>query len=707
MRYLVVILLAAALILGQAAPSRAYTLQFTSTSATTQVKWPTSIIRVELSSSLNSPPPNIKAGSDVVGAARRALAHWSEASNLQFNIVTSEALAATNDGVNLITVSSVNSSRFTCPDPLTGVGGAQGRSRVDFDPASGNIMEADISISPLNCVPFSTDGTINTYDLEATFTHEIGHMLGLEHTGVVGATMQPRQGLNGLFGQPAQTMHTLSDDDRAGIRAIYGPRVGLGRIEGTVSFSPAVAAYGAHVWAEEVSTGRVEASNIALQNGAYRIDSLAPGQYRVVTEYLNEPVNAGEIASRSGAYQGIGQTPQFRTVEAGQVSVPSDGVATLNISVGGTPFLNPTFIGTNGQLSTIPVPIVPGRTINISLGGESIHTVTASGISVTSPFITVNQASVQLLFIQAPQGSVPVLNFDITVDSIAPPGDYSIRLVSNAGEVTYISGGLTIDLPFGVRSGNPIDDTQFFVAQHYRDFLNREPDASGFAFWTNQIESCGADLQCRELRRINVSAAFFLSAEFQETGFLVYRFHQAAFNTGEHLRLNKFLPDTQAVSRGVVIGQPGALAQLEANKQAFANDFVARPEFLALYPVTMANGQFIETLNANTGGSLSPAESESLINRLNSATINRAQALREVAEDAEFGAREKNRAFVLMQYFGYLRRNPPDAPEPTLDFQGFNFWLAKLNQFGGDFVKAEMVKSFIISGEYRSRFGAA
>ena len=58
-----------------------------------------------------------------------------------------------------------------------------------------------------------------------------------------------------------------------------------------------------------------------------------------------------------------------------------------------------------------------------------------------------------------------------------------------------------------------------------------------------------------------------------------------------------------------------------------------------------------------------------------------------------------------MQYFGYLRRNPNDPPEPTLDFQGYNFWLNKLNQFKGDFVGAELVRAFIDSSEYRRRFG--
>src|SRR5215204_1605543 len=105
--------------------------------------------------------------------------------------------------------------------------------------------------------------------------------------------------------------------------------------------------------------------------------------------------------------------------------------------------------------------------------------------------------------------------------------------------------------------GNPIDVDQSFARQHYRDFLNREPDSAGLAFWTNEIAQCGADAQCRESKRVNVSAAFFLSIEFQQTGYLVYRAHQAAFKTGERLRLSTFLTDTQNVARSVVVGRDG------------------------------------------------------------------------------------------------------------------------------------------------------
>ena len=74
-----------------------------------------------------------------------------------------------------------------------------------------------------------------------------------------------------------------------------------------------------------------------------------------------------------------------------------------------------------------------------------------------------------------------------------------------------------------------------------------------------------------------------------------------------------------------------------------------------------------------------------------------------MADNAAFKQREFRPAFVLMQFFGYLRRNPDDPPDNN--FSGYDFWLAKLNQFNGNFVQAEMVRAFISSAEYRGRFG--
>jgi CubicO group peptidase (beta-lactamase class C family) len=264
--------------------------------------------------------------------------------------------------------------------------------------------------------------------------------------------------------------------------------------------------------------------------------------------------------------------------------------------------------------------------------------------------------------------------------------------------------------------GNPIHLDQFFVRQHYLDFLNREPDAPGLEFWVNNITGCGAEMTCREVTRINTSAAYFLSIEFQETGYLAERFYKASYGDatgastlgGTHqisvpiIRFDEFLADTEAIRQGVIVGQAGWETALENNKQAFAAEFVQRQRFLSALPETMTPAQFVDALNTNSGNSLSKPERDQLVDDLASGIKSRGQVLRAVAEDEDLTRAEMNHAFVLMQYFGYLRRNPNDLPDA--DYTGYDFWLTKLNQFNGNFISAEMVKAFLDSPEYTARF---
>jgi aldose sugar dehydrogenase len=251
---------------------------------------------------------------------------------------------------------------------------------------------------------------------------------------------------------------------------------------------------------------------------------------------------------------------------------------------------------------------------------------------------------------------------------------------------------------------NPIDRSEFFVRQHYHDFFNREPDAPGLAFWVNNIESCGADAACREVRRIDTSAAFFLSIEFQETGYLVHRLHRSAYQgvpgTPFPLTLDDFLSDSRRIAEGVQVGVGDWAARLEGNKQAFISEFVTRERFRSQYPLTMTPEQFVDKLDANAGGVVSPEERAELVAVLAGASdVNaaRASVLRRVAEDADLVRLEFNKAFVQMEYFSYMRRDP--------DIPGYLFWLGKLDEHNGDFRRAQMVQSFITSIEYRERFG--
>jgi hypothetical protein len=364
----------------------------------------------------------------------------------------------------------------------------------------------------------------------------------------------------------------------------------------------------------------------------------------------------------------------------------------------------PFFVTTNDGTGT-QVPTV----LRVTLTG--VRFTVASGITATVGTTAIVASAARSLDLPGND------SFDITLPSTVDTGDLPLvvtvspatsRPTDTAAHITINAGGSP--------APNPIVTSDFFVRQQYLDFLNRQADADGLAFWTNQINSCGADQQCIEVKRINVSAAFFLSTEFQQTGYLVYRSYKAAYGNISGsipvpVRLNEFLPDTRQIGQDVIVNQTGWEVKLEANKQSFFNAFVNRSRFTTAFSnPTITAQQFVDQLYTNAG--LAPASGTNraaAIGEFNSTTpadaAARARALRLVAEDPMLAQQEFNRAFVLMEYFGYLQRNPNDTPEATLDFAGYNFWLAKLNQFNGNFVNAEMVKAFITSTEYKQRFG--
>ena len=264
---------------------------------------------------------------------------------------------------------------------------------------------------------------------------------------------------------------------------------------------------------------------------------------------------------------------------------------------------------------------------------------------------------------------------------------------------------------------NPLSNASFFVRQHYQDFLNRAAvdDPTGFNFWTNEITSCSSvqdpaeRASCFGAKHVHVSAAFFLSIEFQQTGYLVHRFYAASYAPSAARprglpRMGEFLSDTQEIQKGVIVGQLGWEQKLTQNKQDFALAWVNRSAFIAEHPLNQTADQFVDSLFQTSGVTPTPAEQAAAISAFGAGGASgRAAALRSVAESQSVFDKHYNAAFVLMQYFGYLRRNPDDAPDGN--FNGYQFWLDKLNQFDGDFVKAEMVKAFLLSLEYQQRFG--
>jgi len=264
------------------------------------------------------------------------------------------------------------------------------------------------------------------------------------------------------------------------------------------------------------------------------------------------------------------------------------------------------------------------------------------------------------------------------------------RVFSLLGNMT--DAGFTAT-PNAVSVGNVIDTPEYFVRQHYLDFLGREPDEAGFNFWSDQMLECGADATCLERRRVNVSAAYFLSIEFQETGGLVDALYRASY--GRRPLYAEFLPDSEAVARDVVVGRNGWQQQLETNKQAFVDAWVLRAAFIGAYD-NLSNGRYVDQLIAHTAAPYTTSERDALVAGLTNGALTRAAALRRIVENPGFVRAKFNETFVMMQYFGYLRRDPDES--------GYQFWLRKLNEFNGNFEQAEMVRAFLISGEYRQRF---
>ena len=155
----------------------------------------------------------------------------------------------------------------------------------------------------------------------------------------------------------------------------------------------------------------------------------------------------------------------------------------------------------------------------------------------------------------------------------------------------------------------------------------------------------------------------------------------------------EFMPDTATVAQNVIVGQPNWRGTLDANKQAFFAAWVQRPQFQSAYG-GLSNTAYVDALISHSSGF--NGDRDALVNSLNANTLTRAQALGQIVENPGFMNTKRNATFVMMEYFGYLRRDPDEA--------GFNFWLQKLNHHSGNFEQAEMVKSFIVSGEYRDRF---
>lgn len=421
-------------------------------SAKRQVRWTKKTITIAVSSSLTQPNASITTSSDVVAAIHSALETWSTAANINFVEAATnlQSISPANrpDGVNLITIAAT-------PENLGILGNdnSPARTRVFYDADTGEISEADIVLNPYLYsvagapIEFSTDGTAGTYDLQSTLTHEIGHLLGLNHSSVIGATMNATQALNGTFGLPALSERTLSESDIAAVKGIYESGGATSSVAGRILSNQQgtlLPAARAHVWLEDTASGRVMASAMTNSNGAFDITGIGPGLYRLMTEYLDSIASGEQSLSIEPDRRPSGQS--FRAVEiAGAVRVTANKTALVNYVLvppqNSAATLNPRFAGLNSELSTVAIPANPGATLTVYLSGDAVDQVPGTGLLVTSPYLTVNPSSLKS---HQFDGTSPVISFDVTIALDAPPGDYSLRLQANSGEIAYLVGALVV-----------------------------------------------------------------------------------------------------------------------------------------------------------------------------------------------------------------------------------------------------------------------
>lgn len=389
------------------------------------LRWRQNIITLSISRSVIEPNSNIKTDSDVIGAISRSIAAWEQAASIKIESVISDRQnvspsGVSGDGISLITIAQTpeNLQLFN-RDPFA----ESAKTRVFYNRRN-EITEADIVLNPFQ--QFSTDGTFGTFDLEATLTHEIGHLLGLRHTSVLGATMSGSLPKNGTLGRADLSGRTLDLSDISAVRDLYNFTDPLelccGALVGKLTTVSAASVKGARIWAEESSTGRVVAQSTVNADGTFRLGGLRSGTYSVFSVKDGEPFSTSLVLL--GSYK----------LDDGETRLVSERVIFRRNDV----LLS--YIGVENQLSDSAVSLRRGSENSLFLGGKNLSTENIL-IEFNSPFISVVPRPVS----EEEFGEgVSVLNFTVDVHPDTPTGVYSIFATDRAGNMTALVGAVNV-----------------------------------------------------------------------------------------------------------------------------------------------------------------------------------------------------------------------------------------------------------------------
>lgn len=388
-------------------------------------RWRDRTIKIAISSSMIKSASNIKADSDVIGAIRRSLQTWQDAADIEFQIDSSDRqnvspAGMAGDGVSVITIAQTPENiLFFGSDSQS----ASAKTRVFYN-RKGFITEADVVLSPFQ--QFSTDGTFGTFDLQSTLTHEIGHLLGLRHSGVIGSAMSENLAKVGALGFVDFAPRTLSESDISAIRDLYGS--GLEKdeccaaVSGKLTLAGGKSLKNLRVWVEDSESGRVLGQTEVAIDGKYRLGGLPPGTYTIYWK------------SRTGSNGSS-------TGDLGTLKVDSGETAVLNQKIPlGPSTLAMDFFGINSQLGESSISMESGRERMIYLGGKGLEARTTE-IEFASPFLHVASLPINQDFGE----NVSVISLYVKVDPETPPGVYSIFARSEDGSRTAVIGAIRVN----------------------------------------------------------------------------------------------------------------------------------------------------------------------------------------------------------------------------------------------------------------------
>lgn len=414
------------LLLSSAFQAAANNVLFTDDAKPVSLRWKTAKIPIALSLSLTKQNPNIKADSDTENAVRRSLETWEKAANVEFEVTWTEAQTVSpsgnlGDGVNLITIAQTAENLSMFAGEIKDV---SARTRVFYN-RKGFINEADIVLNPYQ--QFTTDGTIGTFDLEATITHEIGHLLGLEHSSIISSTMYAQQGKNGVFNLPGFSARTLAEDDLTAIRTLYDGKESdecCGKLQGRLIQANGKPGKNIQVWLEDSENGRVATGINTSSDGTFKFDGLHSGTYQIYAQDI-------EGRKDSASAQKVGEIE----IKKGKTTSILKKIKNLSKD------FSLHYIGLNGQLSELSVPLEGGKSYTVFVGGKNLD---ADNFRVifNSRYFTVAPESIA---VQDFGSEISVISFVVNVETQVPFGQYSFALQKTNGSSQYFVGGITIE----------------------------------------------------------------------------------------------------------------------------------------------------------------------------------------------------------------------------------------------------------------------